>query len=216
MSNEYSYVYFLKRDDGYFKIGKTNDIKERVDSVVRDIGHEIQLLFCIATKDELLEHKMHSKFYHLKMHGECFSPGPDLLDFIYKMKQTKLCNGMLVVDSNYPEIKVSNEDQIFLNDYYRFENKFKSIQVAHVPTGIFNPQNIKGLPRYQQRKIKKFVNQHVQKEWEKMIVEKTEQYKKIGYSDSCIKTLLKNDKVELMKTLYVQMEEKFLKLEESV
>ena len=75
-------IYFLRNDKtGDIKIGTSRRIQYRCDAVTREIKSPTTLLGQIDGKrDKELE--LHRQFAHLRIEGEWFKPGDDLLDFI--------------------------------------------------------------------------------------------------------------------------------------
>lgn len=74
-------VYFLQSSDGPIKIGLTWNVNKRVDQIQISTPAELRILGVIPG-EMALESEIHKKFEHLKIKGEWFKPGQDLLDFI--------------------------------------------------------------------------------------------------------------------------------------
>jgi hypothetical protein len=73
-------TYFVQRiDGGPIKIGITTDIRHRLSSLQ---GAVPTTLVCIALVRGDREDELHARFHHLRICGEWFEPGPELLEFI--------------------------------------------------------------------------------------------------------------------------------------
>jgi hypothetical protein len=83
----YTVVYFIRRDDGLIKIGKSFSIKHRLNTLYNSSSFNLSLLLIIATIDHRLESNLHKKFKDIRVSGEWFSPGKELLNFIDRLKQ---------------------------------------------------------------------------------------------------------------------------------
>lgn len=75
-------VYFIKNEDnGHIKIGHSIDPEKRLLDL--QVSNSARLSI-ISTRDggEPMEKHLHQKFAHLKIRGEWFTPGDDLLAYI--------------------------------------------------------------------------------------------------------------------------------------
>ncbi len=82
-----SYVYFLQSGlDKRIKIGKANNVEQRVKSINGMNPHEVVLLASIecqsGRKARQLEMRLHERFREYQTNGEWFEPTADLLAFI--------------------------------------------------------------------------------------------------------------------------------------
>ena len=77
-AERYGMVYFIQFGDR-IKIGYTTDLAQRMTAVPHD---KILALIAGTMTDE---RRCHEKFAHLRLTGEWFSAGPDLLKFIDKL-----------------------------------------------------------------------------------------------------------------------------------
>jgi len=78
-------VYFMHAENGLIKIGKSTDVKARLSQLQTLSPISIRIIntpLCTATEAEL-----HQRFAHLRDHGEWFTPGKELLDFIESVKE---------------------------------------------------------------------------------------------------------------------------------
>lgn len=67
------YVYFIRADGKYIKIGCTSNLKERFKSLKIASPNELELCFYIETDHcKLIEKEMHDYFSNYKMRGEWF------------------------------------------------------------------------------------------------------------------------------------------------
>lgn len=75
-------VYFIRQgSDGPIKIGFTTDSHARIASMQTSNPIALTLLLEVPG-DEELEQRLHEEFSHLRIRGEWFEPGADLLAFI--------------------------------------------------------------------------------------------------------------------------------------
>ena len=77
-TERYGMVYFIQFGDR-IKIGYTTDLDQRMNALPHD---KILALIAGTMTDE---RRCHEKFAHLRLTGEWFSAGPDLLKFIDKL-----------------------------------------------------------------------------------------------------------------------------------
>jgi hypothetical protein len=80
-------TYFIRQGtDGPIKIGKTTDLGHRFNRL--QVGSAVKLnVLRVLLGDH--ERALHERFAHLRMHGEWFEPGTDLVEFIAQ------CDGIL-------------------------------------------------------------------------------------------------------------------------
>jgi len=74
-----SKVYFM-RHDRIIKIGYSIDPQKRAQSLAD------AAILATEPGHRQLEEALHAKFGHLRLHGEWFSPGPDLIKYINKLR----------------------------------------------------------------------------------------------------------------------------------
>lgn len=76
------YVYFIKESAmGSIKIGKSYDVRKRLKAIQACLPQTIEILGVIDG-GIAKERQLQKQFIHLKIHGEWFMPGKELLDFI--------------------------------------------------------------------------------------------------------------------------------------
>lgn len=82
--NEERNVYFLKSlSTGLIKIGKTTQkVKDRVSQMRGMCAGDVEILGHISEANDNTETMLHKKFKHLRINGEWFSPGEELLAYI--------------------------------------------------------------------------------------------------------------------------------------
>jgi hypothetical protein len=74
-------IYFVQENNGPIKIGYSRSPHTRICSIKTNSSSAISLLGVIkGTKEE--EKQLHSRFSHLRVRGEWFSPSEELLGFI--------------------------------------------------------------------------------------------------------------------------------------
>ena len=77
------FTYFAREGpDGLIKIGKSFDPPGRFASLQTGSPRHLTLLGVIQFSDTLTEATIHERFAHLRVRGEWFTPGSDLLEFI--------------------------------------------------------------------------------------------------------------------------------------
>jgi DNA-binding transcriptional regulator YiaG len=82
-------VYFVQsRASGLIKIGRTKDWQRRQGELEFGNGDRLDVLAVIRPADFQTEQALHARFNHLRCHGEWFSPGQELLDFIRQTAKT--------------------------------------------------------------------------------------------------------------------------------
>jgi hypothetical protein len=77
-------VYFAQLESGAIKIGTTEDLEQRLDTLASLYSHRLALLATMPGSFQE-EAEIHRRFDHLRFPGtEQFRPGPDLMEFIGK------------------------------------------------------------------------------------------------------------------------------------
>jgi hypothetical protein len=75
-------IYFVQPvDGGEIKIGTSARLSRRLVELCAEFGGELQVL-AVADGGYDQESALHQRFSHLRVHGEWFEPGDDLLAFI--------------------------------------------------------------------------------------------------------------------------------------
>lgn len=82
-----SYVYFVKSGQGEIKIGIAVHPGQRIKKLQTGNPSTLELLAVIHGGEDL-ERSLHQRFQHLRLRGEWFSPGADLVDFIRSIAGT--------------------------------------------------------------------------------------------------------------------------------
>lgn len=77
-----SNVYFLQRPDGAVKIGHAQNVEKRRDALQKSAGVQLVILATLPGVGQKIEAEYHQRFKHLRMEGEWFSPGQELMDAI--------------------------------------------------------------------------------------------------------------------------------------
>lgn len=81
-SGALGYVYVLKSDSGHYKIGKTSDPKNRIETFGVKLPMEVKYLVLIHTNNyHRLEALLHQQYRHKRVNGEWFDLTPT--DLIY-------------------------------------------------------------------------------------------------------------------------------------
>jgi hypothetical protein len=77
-------IYFAQTPTGSIKIGKADDVDQRLYKLGRDFGGPLSLIHTMPG-GLTEERKIHSRFKHLRFRGtEQFRPAPELMEFIGK------------------------------------------------------------------------------------------------------------------------------------
>lgn len=75
-----SYVYFLTDDHGHVKIGKSNDMTQRLKELQTGNPYKLRILLTIGMNSEteafMLEEELHRKFAKARLEGEWFKAEP--------------------------------------------------------------------------------------------------------------------------------------------
>lgn len=75
-------VYFLQRPDGAVKIGRSINVEKRRNTLQKSAGMTLTILATLPGAGHKTETEYHQRFKHLRMEGEWFSPGQELMDAI--------------------------------------------------------------------------------------------------------------------------------------
>lgn len=79
-------IYFVQAHDGEpVKIGFSRDVKRRINAIQKSNGSRLVTLG-LMDGDLDVEKTIHTKFANLRLHGEWFLPGQELLNFIESTK----------------------------------------------------------------------------------------------------------------------------------
>lgn len=76
------WVYFFRDPRNRIKIGISANVHDRMKGIQGGLGEGLVLLGVLPDASEELEKEMHAKFAHLRLGGEWFEPGEDLLAYI--------------------------------------------------------------------------------------------------------------------------------------
>lgn len=79
------YVYFAQSEDGYIKIGCTQNLKSRIRHIQIYNHMKIKLIGKMKGGRDL-EVKLHRKFKQYRKRGEWFNPATELLEYIANNK----------------------------------------------------------------------------------------------------------------------------------
>jgi hypothetical protein len=74
-------IYFAARSDGLIKIGTSSDPARRVQALSTGAGESLALV-AVVDGGRARERALHERFADTRVHGEWFSPSPELLEFI--------------------------------------------------------------------------------------------------------------------------------------
>lgn len=77
-------VYFIRAKTlGRIKIGVAVCARQRIAQIAKISPDELELIGVVNCKQSgALERRLHSRFASLRVHGEWFNPGPELMDYI--------------------------------------------------------------------------------------------------------------------------------------
>lgn len=79
------HIYLIKADNGLVKIGKTTDLKTRLDHFTAKLPYEVKLIHSIETNDHTkLERKLHDLFEHKRKRGEWFELNEKEIQYVKK------------------------------------------------------------------------------------------------------------------------------------
>jgi transcriptional regulator with XRE-family HTH domain len=78
------WIYFIQRGngDGPVKIGISKDPQTRAKDIQIACAEPVKILLLLSLDEGLTEREIHSMFEHLRIRGEWFNPGQDLLEWI--------------------------------------------------------------------------------------------------------------------------------------
>jgi hypothetical protein len=80
-------IYFLQSPEGGpVKIGTSLRLSSRLKTLGKEQGQALQVLG-ITKGEQRREKELHGRFAHLRIQGEWFQPGPELLRFIRRSSQ---------------------------------------------------------------------------------------------------------------------------------
>jgi hypothetical protein len=83
------YLYFIRAETGHIKIGISNSPTARLSALQTSSPVPLELLGLLCCVDaRAAEARLHSHFAHLRVQGEWFTPGGDLLDYIAALELT--------------------------------------------------------------------------------------------------------------------------------
>lgn len=87
VNDKSGYVYLVKNDDGYYKIGMTKNWEDRRKTFNVLLPFEIEYTHLIHTKDMAwLEHDLHRRFDHKRVNGEWFKLDDADVEYIKAIK----------------------------------------------------------------------------------------------------------------------------------
>jgi hypothetical protein len=75
-------IYFISNEEGYIKIGYTNNLKQRLQSLKTGSSSKIYLCGFINSGTYKMEQELHKKFRYLKKQGEWFICDESLSSYI--------------------------------------------------------------------------------------------------------------------------------------
>jgi hypothetical protein len=76
-------LYFIQKgDDGPIKIGVAASVRSRVKNLQVGNSEPLKLLLSVDQTEDINERALHRKFRHLRLEGEWFRPGTDLIELI--------------------------------------------------------------------------------------------------------------------------------------
>jgi len=79
-------VYFVQcGDDGPIKIGMASNIKSRINDIQSMCPYQLSVIGSIPNGGKVTERLLHEKFSSLRIHGEWFSPGSELISFVSEL-----------------------------------------------------------------------------------------------------------------------------------
>lgn len=93
-------VYFIGAENGLIKIGRSKNPKKRLRLIKTMSPISLELLGvidCGRKESVSLERRLHLKFKDLRVHGEWFKPGTELLCFIWSDERLEI-NGLHGID----------------------------------------------------------------------------------------------------------------------
>lgn len=82
-SGRTGFIYLIKADNGFYKIGRTSDPEDRIRTFAVKLPFEVEYVCVVNTPDMYaLEAKLHLKFADRRVNGEWFELTPDDVDYI--------------------------------------------------------------------------------------------------------------------------------------
>jgi len=91
-------VYFVQAGEGGpIKIGTSDKVPDRIAKLQTANPHKLSLLGTVAG-DEEIERALHARFASIRLEGEWFRPGRELLDFIAVVNRQSLPAQHITVD----------------------------------------------------------------------------------------------------------------------
>lgn len=78
----------MQAETGEVKIGYAKDPEQRMRELQTGNPGEIKLLAIVDHKGPAMERELHRQFAHLRIRGEWFKPGADLLEYIESLGDT--------------------------------------------------------------------------------------------------------------------------------
>ena len=123
-----SVVYFITYENGPIKIGVATDVKKRLSGLQTGCPFKLFVLATMAG-DNSEEYKLHNKFQHLRLNGEWFDRGDDLLLFIDN-NTDKISNSDAPLSSDaYPDVAFSDlEKEEIKRKMYRLKARVNSLK----------------------------------------------------------------------------------------
>jgi len=84
------FIYFIQSEVGPIKIGVASDVKKRLGNLRGSSPVKLELLFSTRGGSDA-EYRLHHMFRAHRLHGEWFTPHPDLLDHIARLRDNAPC-----------------------------------------------------------------------------------------------------------------------------
>lgn len=81
-------VYFISSGEA-IKIGISTDVVGRMRSLQTASPYPLRLMAFLPGATPRDEAMLHRKFAHLRLEGEWFKPGPDLLEYVFGLKKVE-------------------------------------------------------------------------------------------------------------------------------
>ncbi|HFH3763250.1 GIY-YIG nuclease family protein [Pseudomonas aeruginosa] len=80
-------VYFIRNSRGSIKIGSSMNVEDRLHHLETGAGERLELIASVPGSFGA-ERELHARFTGLREHGEWFSPGEELLEYINQLQLT--------------------------------------------------------------------------------------------------------------------------------
>jgi len=112
----YTFVYFIKGPDGNIKIGRTTNLRLRINGLAGRAELKDVLLACIASIDYRLENDLHQRFKNLCVGYEWFKPGRELMEYIESIKAKADYHNLVYIDRTHLDFDLIEEDRAFLDE----------------------------------------------------------------------------------------------------